>query len=240
MSRISNHFSKRKIVKPLIALYFFVALLDVIVEYFRDAFYIVMFKPLLMPLLISVYYFSSIKPNRFFIAALVSIWMSNLFFITNSIDYTIIAAIFFLIYRILIIYFTHTVIPFPGKEKIAVASIPFLILYFTLGIFIYKEMNHIYFHYVLLSIFMIYFGGYCLAVYLIKEKKTNLYLLMSTLLFTLIHILIIFKIYFSKTAFIQSLVMTLFVIAQYQLLLFVLLEEKKRKYPKVNNPQANN
>lgn len=238
----SKYFVKKsRFVKSLVAIYFLIALVEVIAEYYKDIFYISFSKPLLMPVLIGVYYCSSKTINITFILSLVAVWIANIFFITNTMNFIILGSIFFLIYRLLIIYAVFKVVRFPGYLPLIIGSLPFLFVYLFVSNVTYHELGNKFYLFILQGIFMIFFGGFCLGSYIIKSNTSNTYLLLSTMFFTATQFILVIKIFYVNFNIFQSLAMILFVLGQYLLYRFFILEEKKKKrYLIINKMKTQN
>lgn len=218
-----------KLLKPFIAFYFFIGFVEIIAELFEDKFFIAVSKPFLMPMLISIYWISSKKRNVVFILGLIAGWIANIFFINNSITSFNIGTLFFLIYRILIIYIVLKTIKFPGYLPMFIGALPFLFIYLFVANISYRELDYQFYPFLVQGLFMIFFGGLCLGNYIIKSNTSNTYLLLSTMFFTMMQFILVVKVFYVNNNVFRPLTMLLFVFAQYLLYLFVLIEEKKKK-----------
>jgi hypothetical protein len=217
-----------KLLKPFIAFYFFIGFVEIIAELFEDKFFISVSKPFLMPILISIYWISSKRRNMVFIISLIAVWIANLFFIHNSITNFTIATIFFLIYRMLIIYIVLKTIKFPGYIPMLIGALPFLFVYLFVANISYRELDYQFYPFLAQGLFMILFGSLCLGNYIIKSNTSNTYLLISTMLFTVTQFILVIKLFYVDNNVFRPLAMLLFVFAQYLLYLFVIIEEKKK------------
>ncbi|MFN8275803.1 MAG: hypothetical protein U0X58_13110 [Flavobacteriaceae bacterium] len=77
MKKKSEVLFKKRLIKPFIAIYFFLSLVEVLAEYYNDSFYISVSKPFLMPLLILIYYISSRRFDLYFVSSLLAAWLAN-------------------------------------------------------------------------------------------------------------------------------------------------------------------
>ena len=226
----SNHSTiKSRVLKPLIAAYFLLAFIEIIAEFKKDQFFISISKPLLMPILLGVYFCSSKNLNRTFMVSLVSVWIANIFFISSAINCIILGSIFFLIYRLLIIYTVFKTKRFPGYVPMIIGALPFLFVYLFVGNMMYHELGNQFYLFILQGVFMILFGGFCLGSYIIKSNTSNTYLLMSTMLFTATQFILAIKVFYVNFNILQPLAMIFFILGQYLLYQFIILEEKKKK-----------
>lgn len=226
---------KNKLLKPFIAFYFFVGCVEIIAEFFTDSFFISLTKPLLMPILICIYWLSSKSRNNIFILGLLSVWVANIFFISNSVDFFVIGTLFFLIYVILIIYMVLKIVKFPGYIPMIIGSLPFLFIYLFFTNISQDELGYRFYLFIIQGIFMIFLGSLCLGNYILKPNTSNTYLLVSTLLFTVAQFILVLKMFYVNYNIFQPLAMLLYVFGQYLIYHFVILEEKKRKRYRILN-----
>jgi hypothetical protein len=234
-------FNKTKLVVPLTAVYFFVAFVEIIAESNKDVPLITMAKPLLMPLLLLMYWCASKKPDFLFVLGIFAAWGANLFLISSTMDMIFIGTVFFLLYRVLIILMVLRITKFPGFLPMVIGSLPFLFLYLFVSNLTYKELGERFFLFVVQGIFLILFGGFCLGSYILKSSKANSYLLVSTILFTAAQFITVLKIFYISYNIFQPLAMLCFIFGQYLLCLYLLIEEKKkRRYKQINsqNPKS--
>jgi hypothetical protein len=188
-----------------------------------------------MPLLIAIYWFTSKRINLHFVIALLLVWIANVLFIFPSVNFIIVASLFFLGYRLLIMFIVYRTVKFPGFFPLIIGCIPFLFLYIFVANISYKELGGLFFLFAIQGILVIVFGGYCLGNYILKPNKSNTYLLISTILFTATQFILVIKIYYLSNNIFQALAMLLFVSGQYLLYQYIILEEKKRERFKIIN-----
>ncbi|HMK06662.1 MAG TPA: lysoplasmalogenase family protein [Flavobacterium sp.] len=225
-----------KMVRPLTGIYFLVALVEIVAELNTDVSLISITKPLLMPLLIAIYWCSAKKINFLFVLSLLMVWIANLLFISTSMGFIIAATSFFLLYRILVMFIVFRMARFPGFLPLIIGCMPFLFLYIFVANLTYKELGEKFFLFAMQGMVMIVFGGYCLGNYILKSNKSNTYLLISTILFTAAQFILVIKIFYLSVNIFQPLAMLLFVSGQYLLYQYIVLEEKKRRrYKAINN-----
>jgi len=220
---------KIRLVKPLTAAYAFVAVIEIIAELNRDMSIILLSKPLLMPLLIGLYWSNSKKANHMFIFSLIAVWIANVFLISDSMNLIFAGSIFFLLYRLIVMYLVFRVTKFPGYLPMIVGCMPFLFLYLFVTNLTHQELGERFLLFVLQGGLMILFGGFCIGNYILKSNRANTYLLISTLLFTAAQFLIVVKLFYHSYTIFQPLSMLFFVLGQYLLYQFIILAEKKRR-----------
>jgi uncharacterized membrane protein YhhN len=222
-------FNKTKMVSPITGTYFFMAFVEIIAELNKDQVLIIMTKPFLMPLLIALYFCASKKANPLLIIALLSAWTANLLLISDAINLVMLGALFYLIYRIFIMYIVFRNAKFPGYFPIIIGCVPFLILYIFVADITHEQMGGRTYLFILQGIFMITFGGFCLGTYILKANKSNACLLISTLLITAAQFILVIKIFYISLSFLKPLAVFLFVSGQFLLYHYILIEEKKRR-----------
>ena len=225
-----------KMVRPLTGIYFLVALVEIVAELNTDVSLISITTPLLMPLLIAIYWCSTKKINFQFVLALLLVWTANLLFISTSSGFITAATFFFLLYRILVMFIVFKTARFPGYITLIIGCIPFLLLNIFVANLTFTELGERFLLFAMHGIMMIVFGGYCLGNYILKSNKSNTYLLISTILFTAAQFILVIKIFYLSVNIFQPLAMLLFVSGQYLLYQYIVLEEKKRRrYKSINN-----
>ena len=234
-------FNKRKLVMPCIVGYFFVAFVEIIAEVKQDAQLITMTKPLLMPLLMTIYICNSKKYNFLFIASLITAWAGNIFFISHSTQMISYGMFCFLLFTILIILMTFKVTRFPGYPPMIIGSLPFMFLYLFVANLIYAQSGNHFFLFMFQGLLMLFFGGFCLGSYILKSSKSHTYLLAGTILFTGAQMIVVLKLYYVHYGVFQPLAMVAFIAGQYLIYLFLLMEErKKRRYKSIKSGKQKN
>lgn len=232
---------KNKLLKPLIAAYFTIAAIEIIAEFYKDVFYIAISKPLLMPVLIAIYWCSAKDKNKnhLFLLALCSVFIANILLICSAMQCITLGSLFFLVYRILVIWMVFKIVKFPGYFPLIIGALPFLFIYLFVADVTYGVLGDSFWMFIFQGIFIIFFGGFCLGSYIIKPNTSNTYLLVSTMLFTAMQFILVIKIFYVNLNIFQPLAMFLYVIGQYLLYRFIVIVEKKRKrYQIINKPQG--
>ncbi len=213
----------------LVLLYFVIVIAEVIAEFYYNNVLIYILKPLLLPLLGLLYWKSSIKKNNLFIIALFFGFLANIFFISKDRDSVILAVIFFTFYRLIIIYMVIKAIKIKSYITLFLCCLPFLFILLYLSSIVSDEIvNNIYI-FCIQVMHMTFLGGFSLANYLHNKNKMSYWLLMSSLLFTIIHFLYTIKFFYLSIFIFQPIVMILYAFAQYFIYKFVLLSEDKEK-----------
>lgn len=213
-------------VNILIVLFFVITFAEVLAEFFSCLNFIYLLKPLICPTLIVIYWKSSIKKNNHFIAALLFALMANVFFIAKDFSSILIGSLFFMFYRILIIYLVIKTVRLKNYLPVFLGSIPFAIIFLYVTSLTFYALGNGLYIYIIQIIFISFLGGFSLANYIINNNKTNFWLLLSSILFTLIQFIIILKLYYINILIFQPIAMIFYAIAQFSLYKFMILSEK--------------
>lgn len=212
--------------KVLILLFFTVAFVEVIAEFFLEQTYICILKPLLVPLLAVIYWKTSNVKNHYFFIAMFFSMLGNIFFISSEFNSILLGVIFFLFYRIVAIYVIMKNVEIKNYGIVFLGSIPFLSVFIYISFLTMNELESGLYLYIIQALFMSFLGGIALSNYMINPNRTNYWLLVSCILFAIIQIIIILKIYYIAIHIFQPLSMILYVFAQYGFYKFVLLSEE--------------
>ena len=202
-------FNKKERIKYLTAVYFFIAIVEYISQYKNDDFFLCLTKPLLMPLLLVIYCLKSKLKNKLFITSLFTAWIANLFLIGNSTILIAFGSVFFLFFRFFL------------------GCIPFLlafIFFVTDNNLRFEESLYIFLRQ---GILMVLFGGFVLGNYILKQNNSNFIMVISTLFITVAQFFFILKKFNISPDSADTLGMLLFIIGQYLLYRYIIVEEVK-------------
>lgn len=90
-----------------------------------------------------------------------------------------------------------------------------------------EELENALFIYIIQVTIMSFLGGFSLANYMIDENRTNFWLFLSCMLFSIIQVILILKLYYLSIFIFQPIAMVLYVFGQYGLYKFLVLSEEK-------------
>lgn len=215
-------------VNILIILFFLVSLSEVIAEYFEYRNFIFLFKVLLMPILIILYLSTSSVRNPYYLIALVSALIANIFFIyKEDFDFIILGATSFLVFRVITIYLIIKTIKVKKYFPVIIGSLPFVFIYFYLTCLTIDQLGDGLLIYIVQVIFMSYLGGLSVGSYMINDNRNNYWLLISTLLFTVNQIILVIKLFYISVIIFQPISMALYCFAQYGFYKFIILSEEE-------------
>lgn len=222
--------------KLLIFVYFTIAFIEIIAEFFKDNQFIWLTKPLIIPVLMFFYWRRSKQPNLIFIIALFFNWIANIFFISQDYNHTIIGAYLFLGYRVLIIYLVLKMVKFPGTMPIIISALPFLLAYLYFINLTYESIGDGIYIFVLQGILIVFLAAFALGNYIFKPNTSSILLLISTVFFTVTQFILILKYCYISLNIFQPIAMFLYVVGQFILVRFLLLLEKNTGEHEINNP----
>lgn len=213
----------------LLSLYFVVGFFEIIAEFFNEIWLMYILKPLLIPLLASVYWIKSKERNTYFIAALFFVLLANIFFISKDFNSIVIASVFFIIYRALITYVVITKVQIKSFLPVFLGTIPFLAAYVYLAFLTKEELGVGFPIYVIQILILSFLGGLALSNFIIEDSKRNFWLLVHTILFAIIQFILVVKLYYISIAIFQPFSMVLYIVGQYAIYRFMIYTEKKKK-----------
>jgi hypothetical protein len=217
---------KRDDLKILLVLFFMIGLAEVIAELFGNKTFIYILKPLLIPTLTVIYWKSSQQKSNYFLTAMFCAFLANIFFIANDFNSIMAGAFFYLIYRIIIIYLAIKIVGISSFFTIFLGSIPFVCVFSYIGCLTFNELGDALFIYILQVIVMSFLGGFSVSNYMIEDNKINFWLFLSSMLFSIIQVILILKLYYISIFIFQPMAMFLYIFGQYALYKFIILSEK--------------
>lgn len=215
--------------KSISILYFVVAFVEVISEYFRYKPFIYNLKPLLPIILIGLYWMSSKNKKWIFIGALFFSAITNLFFVTNSPEMLFYGVITYTFHRILAIILVLQITKIKDFIPLIIASIPFLLIFFYLLIATSNIPENSFLLLILQNLLMSIYAGIALSCYIMNDNKINSILLISTLLFVMLHLVVFVERYFLSNEYstiFRPIAMTFNALAFYSLYKFVITSER--------------
>lgn len=226
-----ENFKNNKVANLILLAFFVVSLIEILAEYYEDKLLIWMSKPLILPILIIYYLKRSRKISLFFIVALLFSWIANMMFIQDSIDYIFYGVLFFLIYRILVIYIIVNKVKMPTSIPLILGSVPFVFLYVIVTLYSYNTLGDSVYLFLLQGVFTIFLGGFSLGNYIMVSNKQNSLLLISTMFMAFNQFIFLMKFYYLEVNKLQAVAMLLFVLGQFLLTRYMFHTEKsKLKY----------
>ena len=222
-------FKKSRVLNPLIAFYFFVAFIDIIAEYNQDYFFIGYTKPLIIPVLAAIYWVSVNVKNNHYLFALVSLFIANLFFISEASLSIIIGTLFLFFSQLLYIYIVIQKIKYPGLSILLISSLPYFCICIFVAVLIFDATAFEFYLFVIQSMLLIFFGGLSLANYFAKYNKLSSQLFVSASLLAVAQLLIILGSSYSNSGMLKALSTVFLVLGNYIFYQFVLGRDRRQK-----------
>ncbi len=191
------------LILPLTGLFFLVVITLAFGVYFEIESVILPSRVLGLSLVFLIYFFSSFRKNKLYLSSLVFSLLSILFLFIKSDVGVLSATLFFLIFIVLT---TRIVIKNTKKVSfipVALGFLPFLSILFYLIFLTYSSLGINYIPVMVNAFIISFLGGLAVSNYVLEEDSMkNIWLLISTLLFTLlIFVFMIEKYYLSVQVF---------------------------------------
>jgi hypothetical protein len=226
-----------KVIATFTVLYFLIAAIEIVGEYFKNSGLVYATKPFIILILIFIYWNTSNKLNLIYVIALIFSWIANIFFISNLYESIFIGAILFFFYRIMTIYIVLRQIKLPSVFPTVVGCVPFLFIYMYFVNLTYITIGEGLVVFVIQCILISFLGGLSVGNYILSASRANALLLLSTLFFAITQFIFVIRLYYTDVNIFQPIAMALFAIAQYLFYKFLLLaEEKKAGYKITADP----
>ena len=223
-----THIGKSVYVRMAVLLYFIAGAVEVYLEMQRNTAAIYLIKPLLMPLLLTVYVLSVKSRDISYIAALVFSWIANIFFISPDYASIFTGAMFFFVFRVLTIYIVFKRSGPPRLFPLLVSCIPFFFVYAYLAWHIHHRIGDGFWIFIGQCVLITFLGGLSLGNYIMVSNRANLMLLGSTLLFAVTQFIFAGKVFYIQEGYFHALAMALYVPGQYLFLKYLLLSAKAK------------
>jgi hypothetical protein len=221
--------SKTNMLKSITILYFVIAFIEVVSEYFLNKPIIFILKPLIPICLVTIYWVESTKRNFIFITAIFLSLITNILFIPDTPTCLFYAIIVFTLHRILIVCLIFKLQKIKDYIPILIATAPFLLIFSYLFKQTIDIPNESFYILIFQNILISIFAGVALSSYVMNDNKQNSILLISALLFVMLQFVIFIEKYFLTNEYQQlfrPLAMTLNTFAFYTLYKYVITHEK--------------
>lgn len=220
---------KKDILKIVTLSFFGLAAIEIIGEFLYSDFLISLTKPLLLPLLLFLYWYDSSKVSKFYIVALLLNWCANVLFLSVVSEVIFVATILFMLSRFFIFITIFEKLRSLNFVPILIGSIPFLFLFTYLINLIYEEVFGYTMIVVLLqSLFMSVIGGFALGNYVMKNDEVSKYLLVGSLFFALNIFALGVKYYYLDLGFLKPVSMIFFLAGHFIFLRFMIISEREK------------
>ncbi|WP_395067305.1 hypothetical protein [Flavobacterium sp.] len=196
--------------------FFSVLIIEIYAEFVESNILQWIVKPLLIPVLFFLYLVSSLKTSRIYCSALFFNWLANLFFINNIPRLLLLASVFFMLHRILIIVMIFKSNKTLGVVPILLGAIPFFFLFLSLISMVSENIQGVQLYLIgFQTVLMTILGGYSLGNFIINNGISSKLLLISSLFFGLNLFVLGIKFYFLDMTFLKPISMIFFVFGHY-------------------------
>jgi len=225
-------FKKSLLLNPLIALYFFVAFIEIIAEFNNDYFFISYTKPLTIPLLIGIYLIAAKARDNNYLVALFLAFLASISLISDSLSALIIGSVFLLLSQLLYVVLVMKKIKYPGSTLMIIGSLPYVCICFVVGVLVHNKLQLEFYLFILQSILIVFFGGLSVGNYFTKNSKPNMQLFVGVSMLCLAQLLVVLKAS-SNNGKLGCLATIFFVLGNYIFCRFILGQEKRPKRYKI-------
>jgi hypothetical protein len=220
--------NKSYVYKKLLLLFFLLAIIEIVSEFLENKLWIAISKPILLPLLLSLYLIRSSKVSSVYIFALFLNWISNVLFLSEAINYVTAASVLFIISRLFILLKVYKEVKLPTLFPFVIGTIPFIFMFIYLNFLIFEEISfQVFIITIFHSISMSFMGGIALGNYIMKNDKTSKLLLVSAIFYTFNILILGVKFYYLDLPFLKPMSMVFFILGHFSLLNFMILSEKE-------------
>ena len=217
------------LIKIISSVYFIVAFVEVIAELCVYKPLICYLKPVLPITLMVLYWAHSDKRQLIFFLSLFFSFLTNIFFIPNSQEMLFYGIIAFTFHRILAIVLVLKLTKIKDYIPFAIATLPFLLIFF----YLFMETNDIpensFLILVLQNLLISVYAGIGLSCYVMNDNKQNSILLISALLFVMLHFVVYIEKYYLTNEYgtiFRPIAMTFNILAFYSYYKYVIVAEK--------------
>lgn len=220
---------KKDILKIVTLSFFGLAAIEIIGEFLYSDFIISLSKPLLLPLILFIYWYNSEKPSIVYIVALLLNWSANVLFLSVVSDVIFVATILFMLSRFFIFLTIFEKLRNLNFVPILIGSIPFLFLFTYLIYLIYEEVfGYTVIVNLLQSLFISVIGGFALGNFIMKSDEASKYLLIASLCFALNIFALGVKYYYLDLGFLKPVAMIFFIAGHFVFLRFMIISEREK------------
>lgn len=207
-------------------IYFAIGLILAIAELLEFKSVIYFLKPILIPVLIALYLYTSKVRNPIYILSLLFGLLSNISFMFTTESIVLYGFFSFIIYRILCIFIVVKLIKKFFLLPFIIATVPFLFIFSCL-LNLTLSPDALEFYPVAINGLMISaLSGLSLSNYIMNDNKTNSWLAISTLLFIVLVFLFMFQKYYIPNIVFQPISALIFAFAHFAFYKFVIEAEK--------------
>ncbi|MBC7606132.1 MAG: hypothetical protein H7199_04145 [Burkholderiales bacterium] len=216
-------------------IYFAITTILVIAELFQHNTSVLVFKPLLIPLLMALYFFTSKVKNIFYLLSLFFAWGSNIFLLSSAQEFLLYGILTFMVYRILTIV---VVVRLIGKQPFLpfiIACAPFLFIFSCLINLTMSSLSTSFYPAIVNGILISILAGISLSNYIMDDNRVNFWLALSTLFAVVLVFLFTIQKYYLTNGIFQPMSALIFAVMHYTFYKFVLEAERIKNSESLNS-----
>ena len=206
-----------------------VCILDLVGVYFEHNTIIFMAKPFLMITLIWYYIVNAKTVNKLFVAGLFFSFLGDVLLLGTGELYFILGLLFFLIAHVFYIIMVVKLLKNTKMAQVLLASIPYLLIFTSLLTTLYSGLGEMKIPVIVYAITITVLGISSLSLFLQNKNKTHLILVFGVLIFIISDSVLALNMFYKEQSIYPLLIISTYVIAQYLICRFVLLNEIKNK-----------
>ncbi len=210
---------------PLL-LFIIVCILDLIGIYLEQSILISIAKPLLMITLFWYYAVNAKRVNKLLITGLFFSFLGDVLLLGTGDLYFILGLLFFLIAHVFYIIMVVKLLKSTKLSQVLIASIPYLFIFYFLLSILYSGLGDMKIPVIVYAITITVLGISSLSLFLQNKTKTHLVLVFGVLIFIISDSVLALNMFYKEQAIYPLLIISTYVIAQYLICRFVLLNEK--------------
>lgn len=173
---------KNKIIKGLTILFITISILDIIGVGTNVSWLQIVFKPLIIPSLIALYYYSSEKVNKWYVFALLFSFLGDVL-LMDKVNYFIFGIGAFLITQVLFIKIISSQLKKSTMTQKISAITPFLVFYLALIYVLKDNLNELFYPVAFYGFTISVFGMIALLNHLVSKNTSSKYLLIGAVIF---------------------------------------------------------
>lgn len=217
-----------KTVKLMRNIFFAVAFIFLINEIFQIHLFLYLLGPVLLIILMLLYYLSSVKRNLMYFIALCCSFIANIFFLEMVHQPLVYGLLAYLIYRLATIILVYRAIKTKKLPPLIIATLPFLCLVLYLINLTQEALGESLYPAIIIGILTSVLGGFSLSSYIFDDNKKNSWLIISSLLFVVQYFIFgIQKFYLWNEVF-QPIASAIYAISHYTFYKFLIMDENQK------------
>jgi len=174
------------------------------------------------------YYVNSKSLNKLFVAGLFFSFLGDVLLLGTGELYFILGLLFFLIAHVFYILMVLKLLKKTQISQILIASVPYLLVFIALINVLYSGLGEMKIPVIVYAITISVFGMTSLILFLQNKTNTTFLLVLGVLIFITSDAVLALNMFYEKQTFYPLLIMLTYVIAQFLICKFVLLNSIKK------------